>query len=130
MNKPLTFGHENIGIVEEVGDDVTNIKKGDRVVVNAVLDDLADNGDLDLVSSLGIGDYGFPQLNGGQAQFMRVPNAEVNLLIVPSGEQHELDYLLLADIWPTAWFCLESAGQVLGDTVVVFGAGKLDAHLR
>jgi threonine dehydrogenase-like Zn-dependent dehydrogenase len=53
---------------------------------------------------------------------MCVPFANANLLVLPPGNEHELDYLLLADIWPTAWHALECAGQVLGDTVVVFGA--------
>ena len=55
---------------------------------------------------------------------MRVPNAEVNFIMLPPGDEHELDYLLLADIWPTAWWALDAAGQVFGDIVVVFGAGR------
>ena len=69
------------------------------------------------------GGPGIPQLNGGQASFVRVPFANVNLLPLPPGDENELDYLLLADNWPAAWWALECAGQVLGDTVVVFGAG-------
>jgi threonine dehydrogenase-like Zn-dependent dehydrogenase len=78
-------------------------------------------------TSYGIGEYepGALVLDGGQAQFMRVPFANANLLILPPGNKHELDYLLLADIWPTAWYALECAGQVPGDTIVVFGAGAL-----
>ena len=56
---------------------------------------------------------------------MRVPFANANVLKLPAGDVHELDYLLLADIWPTAWYALEYAGQVVGDTVVVFGAGMI-----
>lgn len=124
MNTPLTFGHENIGVIEEVGSAVTTLKKGDRVVVSAgEFKDDAD-GDFTIDGIFGIGHYGaFTQINGGQSQFMRVPNADVNFLVVPKGDDHELDYILLADIWPTAWFALDSAGQVFGDTVVVFGAG-------
>lgn len=125
MNKGITFGHENIGIVEEVGEDITTLKKGDRVVVDALFDEATANTDVEEVSSLGIGNYpGFPQRDGGQANYLLVPNANVNLLPVPAGDEHELDYILLADIWPTAWFALESAEQVIGDTVVVFGAGN------
>ncbi len=124
MNKGITFGHENIGIVEEVGEDITTLKKGDRVVVDCFFDEATDNTDVETVSGLGLGAYpGFPQRNGGQANYLLVPFANVNLLPVPVGEEHELDYLLLADIWPTAWWALECAGQVIGDTVVVFGAG-------
>jgi threonine dehydrogenase-like Zn-dependent dehydrogenase len=128
MNHPLTFGHENIGIIEEIGKDITSLKKGDRVIVAAVLEESTDDGELQPVESLGVGKYGsgvfdIPQINGGQAGFLRVPFANVNLFVVPPGNEHELDYLLLADIWPTAWWALDCAGQVLGDTVVVFGAG-------
>lgn len=124
MNHPLTFGHENMGIVEEVGEDVTTLKKGDRVLVSSGIAEVTDNGELGQglpgePISYGVGAYdpGFPVLNGGQAQYMRVPFANANLLVLP-GNEHELDYLLLADIWPTAWYALECAGQVLGDTVV------------
>ena len=126
-NAGLTFGHECIGIVEEVGSDVTTIKEGDRVVVTAVIVKDLDNGEEEMIGGYGVGDYGIPteQINGGQAQFMRIPFANSSLLVLPPGDEFELDYLLLADIWPTAWFCLESAGQVLGDVVVVFGAGMI-----
>lgn len=125
MDVPLTFGHENMGIVEEVGSGITTLRKGDRVVISDIDFEADPNDELEIGGLLGIGDYGpFHQMNGGQAQFMRVPNADVNVLLLPDGDKHELDYLLLADIWPTAWFALDSAGQVFGDTVVVFGAGK------
>ncbi|TVY84418.1 S-(hydroxymethyl)glutathione dehydrogenase, partial [Lachnellula suecica] len=123
---PLTFGHENIGIVAEVGNDITTLKKGDRVVVTGILLKATDNGESALEGVLGLGGFaGFPQFDGGQAEFMRVPFANENLLIVPPGDSHELDYLLLADIWPTAVWALDCAGQVFGDTVVVFGAGPV-----
>jgi threonine dehydrogenase-like Zn-dependent dehydrogenase len=131
MDHPLTFGHENMGIVEDVGADVTTLKKGDRVLVSSAIGEITDNGELGQglpgePISYGIGAYdpGSPVLNGGQAQYMRVPFANANLLTLPPGNEHELDYLLLADIWPTAWYALECAGQVLGDTIVVFGAGE------
>lgn len=124
MNIHETFGHENVGIVEEIGEAITTLKKGDRVVVSE--GDFQDNEDdvLEAKSFFGIGQYGdFPQMNGGQAEFMRVPDADSNVIVLPKGDQHELDYLLLADIWPTAWFALDAANFVFGDTVVVFGAG-------
>jgi threonine dehydrogenase-like Zn-dependent dehydrogenase len=132
---PMTFGHENMGIVEEVGEKVTTLKKGDRVLVGAGIGEITDFGQIGQglpgePISYGIGDYepGAPVLDGGQAHFMRVPFANANLLILPPGNEHELDYLLLADIWPTAWYALECAEQVLGDTVVVFGAGESDLY--
>lgn len=127
---PLTFGHENIGIVDEIGDAITTIKKGDRVIVNAFIDELTDNEEAEFLGIAGAGTAGiFQQFNGGHAQFMRVPFGNANLLLLPPGDDHELDYLLLADVWPSAWSALEFAGQVVGDTVVVFGAGMISLNL-
>jgi len=118
MKHPLTFGHENMGIIVKAGVNITTLKKGDRVLVGAGTREIADFGEIGQglpgePLSYGIGEYepGAPVLDGGQAQFMRVPFANANLLILPPGEKHELDYLLLADIWPAAWYALECAGQ-------------------
>jgi len=132
MKRPLTFGHENMGIIEDVGDKVTTLNKGDRVLVGAGIGEIIDFGKigqglLGEPLSYGISEYEprAPMLDSSQARFMRVPFANANLLIFPPGDEHELDYLLLADIWLIAWYALECAGQVLGDTVVIFGAGEL-----
>ena len=58
------------------------------------------------------------------AQFVRVPFATQSTIILPPGTEHELDYVLLSDIFPTAWTCLEFSGFQAGDTVAVFGAGR------
>ncbi|KAH8804410.1 putative S-glutathione dehydrogenase [Xylogone sp. PMI_703] len=122
----LTFGHENLGIVEQIGSGITTLKKGDRVLISDVDSEIDSHGHIIIDAAFGFGGFGdTPQMNGGQAEFMRVPNAHVNTLVLPAGDEHELDYLLLADIWPTAWFALDAAGQILGDTVVVFGAGPV-----
>ncbi|KAH8657580.1 putative S-glutathione dehydrogenase [Tricladium varicosporioides] len=126
---PFTLGHENIGIVEQVGPDVTTIKKGDRVVVTCLEDKPGSNGESIAEGVIGISDkVDLPEFigrEGGQAEFIQVPFADDNLFKVPLGKDLELDYLVLADIFPTAWFALECAGQVIGDTVVVFGAGPV-----
>jgi len=86
----LTFGHETMGIIEEVGDKITTLKKGDCVLVGAGIGEITDFGEIGEgfpgePLSYGIGDYepGAPVLDGGQAQFMRVPFANGNLLILP-----------------------------------------------
>ena len=60
---------------------------------------------------------------GGQAQFLRVPYADFNALVLPPGKEHEADFILLADIFPTGWHGLELAGFRPGESVAVFGAG-------
>lgn len=126
--KNLTLGHENMGIVHAIGSNITTLSVGDRILVAATSYEATNNGDVELAGGFGIGNYtgaeGFVSNNGGQAQYLRVPFANVNCIKLPPGDEHELDYLLLTDIWPTAWWALECAGQVLGDTVVVFGAGR------
>lgn len=121
---PLTLGHENIGIVEELGEHITTLKKGDRVLMTCIIEEPTDNGEVSpTFNGYGEGGLGLPEIDGGQAEFMRVPFANQNLLVLPAGDSDELDYLLLADIWPTAVWALDCAGQVFGDTVVIFGAG-------
>lgn len=61
---------------------------------------------------------------GGQAQFLRVPYADFNALVLPPGKEHEADFILLADIFPTGWHGLELAGFRPGESVAVFGAGN------
>lgn len=62
---------------------------------------------------------------GGQAQHLRVPYADFNALKLPPGTEHESDFALLADVFPTGWHGLELAGFKAGETVAVFGAGPV-----
>lgn len=120
----MTIGHEIVGIVHSIGTGVHDLNVGDRVVVSGVvLDDALDGADA-TIGGLGFGTLpGIEQFNGGQAGFVRVPFASENVFTVPAGKQHELDYVLLADIFPTANWALDAAGFSLGDVVVIFGAG-------
>jgi threonine dehydrogenase-like Zn-dependent dehydrogenase len=123
-----TLGHGAMGIITALGSAITTLKIGDHVVVTGVLERGTENGEESPAGYLGIGHFQgdpSPVVNGGQAEYLRVPFANVNVLGLLQGVGNQLDYLLLADIWPTAWFGLECAGQVLGDTVVCFGAGSL-----
>jgi glutathione-independent formaldehyde dehydrogenase len=60
---------------------------------------------------------------GGQAEYLRVPWADFNLLKLPAGTEHENDFTMLSDIFPTGYHGTELAGVSLGDTVAIFGAG-------
>jgi glutathione-independent formaldehyde dehydrogenase len=134
----MRFGHENMGVVEEVGGAVASIKVGDRVVMpfniacgscfnctrgytNACL----------IVNPEGVsGGYGYAGMGpypGGQAEFLRVPYADFNCLKLPGrpGDDLEDDFLLLSDVFPTAYHATELAEVGPGDTVAVFGAGPV-----
>jgi threonine dehydrogenase-like Zn-dependent dehydrogenase len=62
---------------------------------------------------------------GGQAQFLRVPYADFNCLKLPHGTEHEADFILLADIFPTGWHGVVLSGFKPGESIAVFGAGPV-----
>lgn len=62
---------------------------------------------------------------GGQAQYIRIPFADFNALTLPPGTEHESDFALLADIFPTGWHGLNLSGFQPGDSVAVWGAGPV-----
>ena len=62
---------------------------------------------------------------GGQAQYIRIPYADFNALKLPTGTEHESDFILLADIFPTGWHGVTLSGFKPGETVAVFGAGPV-----
>jgi glutathione-independent formaldehyde dehydrogenase len=72
--------------------------------------------------------YGYAQMGpyqGGQAEYLRVPFADFNLLTLPAGPEFERDFTMLSDIFPTGYHGAVLAGVSPGDTVVVFGAGPV-----
>jgi threonine dehydrogenase-like Zn-dependent dehydrogenase len=134
--KGLVFGHENMGIIEEVGDGVTLLKKGDRIVLPFnVADGRCQNCEEGKTAfCTGVnpgfagGAYGYVAMGpyqGGQAQYLRVPYADFNALKLPPGTEHEADFALLADIFPTGWHGLVLSGFKPGESVAVFGAGPV-----
>ena len=62
---------------------------------------------------------------GGQAEYLRVPFADYNCVPLPAGTEHEKDFALLADIFPTGYHSTELAGVQPGDSVAVYGAGPV-----
>src|SRR5205085_4770859 len=74
------------------------------------------------------GAYGYVAMGpytGGQAEFVRVPYADFNCLPLPRGTEHEADFALLADIFPTGYHGCELADVRPGETVAVYGAGPV-----
>lgn len=132
----IVFGHENMGIVEEVGDGVVSIKKGDRVVMPFnVACGFCKNCQagytgfcLTVNPGFAGGAYGYVAMGpytGGQAEYLRVPFADFNCLELPPGTEHEADFALLADIFPTGYHGCELAQVSPGETVAVYGAGPV-----
>lgn len=134
----LVLGHENMGIVEEVGPGVQRVKVGDRVSVPFnIACGTCRNCEAGWTSfclrtnpteGMDGAAYGYANMGpypGGQAEKLRVPFADFNLLELPPGEEHELDFTMLSDIFPTGWHGCELAGVTAGDRVAVFGAGPV-----
>jgi threonine dehydrogenase-like Zn-dependent dehydrogenase len=134
----MTFGHEFTGIVEEVGPDVTNVKVGDHVMVpfNIACGTCAfcrqqlfgncheSNPEATAVGGI----FGYSHTaggyDGGQAEYVRVPYANVGPTIIPEGMDID-DAVLLTDVVPTGYQAAEMGGIQKGDTVVIFGAGPI-----
>ncbi|GAA4827203.1 glutathione-independent formaldehyde dehydrogenase [Actinomycetospora corticicola] len=132
----IVFGHENMGIVEEVGSGVTRIRKGDRislpfnVACGFCKNCLAGKSAFCLTVNppYAGGAYGYVGMGpytGGQAEYLRVPFADYNALVLPPGDEHENDYAMLADIFPTGYHATVLADLNPGESIVVFGAGPV-----
>lgn len=140
------LGHEFMGEVVEVGSAVTNLRPGDRVVVpfniacgncrfcRQDLWSLCDNSNPNalvnekVVGHAGSGLFGYSHLHGGyaggQAQFVRVPYADVGPMKVPEGLPDE-KVLFLTDIFPTGYMAAENCDLRPGDVVAVWGCGPV-----
>lgn len=146
MQKGDILGHEFMGEVVEAGNDVKNLKKGDRVVVpftiacgqcffcKKELWSLCDNSNPNAWMAEKI--YGFSPSGlfgyshmlggfaGGQAEYARVPFADVGPIKVPEGLQDE-QVLFLSDIFPTGYMAADNCNIQPGDTVAVWGCGPV-----
>ncbi|MCZ6538640.1 MAG: glutathione-independent formaldehyde dehydrogenase [Chloroflexi bacterium] len=132
----IVFGHENMGIIEEVGPAVKERKVGDRVVLPFnVACGFCKNclggftGFCTTVNpGFAGGAYGYVSMGpwvGGQAEYLQVPFADFNCLPLPAGTEHEANFALLADIFPTGYHGAELADVQPGESVAVYGAGPV-----
>jgi threonine dehydrogenase-like Zn-dependent dehydrogenase len=124
------LGHEGVGVVEKAGTGVKSFKEGDRVVIafNVVCGEcwFCEHGQTSLCEefkNLGAGMAG-DSPGGTQAELVRIPNADVNLLQIPDGMDDE-KAVFIGDILTTAFYGASIAGIKPGDTVAVIGAGPV-----
>ncbi|KAL9644785.1 hypothetical protein ABK040_012439 [Willaertia magna] len=146
MKKGDIIGHECVGYVESVGSEVRNIKVGDRVVVSAVIscgeceyckkglmsccDRTNPSKEMEALYGHRTGAlFGYSHLTGGyegcQADYVRVPIADVNLLPVANDKLTDEQLIVLADIACTGWHANELACVDAGDVVCIWGAGPV-----
>jgi threonine dehydrogenase-like Zn-dependent dehydrogenase len=133
------LGHEPMGIVEEVGSEVTNISHGDRVVIPFNVSCghcyTCDKGLQSQCETTQVHEYGtgaallgytklYGQVPGGQAEFLRVPQAHYGPIKVPEGPPDDR-FVYLSDVLPTAWQAVKYADVPEGETVLVLGLGPI-----
>ena len=146
MQSGDVLGHEFMGEVVEVGSGVRTLKVGDRVVVPFTIScgecffcqkgltsccDVSNPNKEIAAKAMGhspAGMFGYSHMlggfSGGQAEYVRVPYADVGPLKVPSGLKDE-QVLFLSDIYPTGYMAAENCGIEKGDTVAVWGCGPV-----
>ena len=134
----MTFGHEFTGVVEEVGPSVRNLKKGDHVLVPFNIfcgscyfcqkELYANCHNVNPEATAAGGIFGYSHTcggyDGGQAEYVRVPFADIGPTVIPS-EISPDDAVLLTDALPTGYQAAQMGDIKRGDTVVVFGAGPV-----
>ena len=139
LQEDYVIGHEPMGVVEEVGPDVTNLKKGDRVIIpfniacgqcfycqnhlESQCDQSNEHGEMG-------GFFGYSGTTGGyaggQAEYLRVPFANFTHFKIPESCEHEDESLcLISDAMTTAFWSVDNAGVKDGDTVVIVGCGPV-----
>jgi alcohol dehydrogenase len=124
------IGHECVGVIEAVGDDVTSFKAGDRVIVPTFVHCgncfYCRKGSTSQCEKGGI--IGFGSIRGGlggaQTEYVRVPFADMSLVKTPDNLSDE-DVLLVGDVIATAYFALENVPIEPGDTVAIVGPGPI-----
>jgi threonine dehydrogenase-like Zn-dependent dehydrogenase len=133
------LGHEPMGIVEAVGSEVTHITPGDRVVIPFNVSCghcyMCGKGLMSQCETTQVHEYGtgasllgytklYGQVAGGQAEFLRVPQAHYGPIKVPEGPSDDR-FVFLSDVLPTAWQAVEYANVPEGGSVLVMGLGPI-----
>lgn len=139
MDSGYVLGHEPMGIVEEVGSEISNLAVGDRVVIPFNISCghcyMCDTGLMSQCETTQVRDMGkgaalfgftkmYGNIPGGQAEYLRVPQAQFGPIKVPDGPSDDR-FLYLSDVLPTAWQAVEYADVADGKTVAVIGLGPI-----
>src|SRR3954466_5080146 len=139
MGEGDILGHEPMGIVEEVGSEVTHISAGDRVVIPFNISCghcfMCDHGLQSQCETTQVREQGtgaalfgytklYSQVPGGQAEYLRVPQAHYGPIKVPEGPPDDR-FVYLSDVLPTAWQAVEYAEVPEAGSVAVFGLGPI-----
>ncbi|HEY6248011.1 MAG TPA: alcohol dehydrogenase catalytic domain-containing protein [Pyrinomonadaceae bacterium] len=129
----LVIGHEPVGVIHELGEGVTGYQVGDRVLIGAITPcgqcraclsgHLSQCGHGEGYEAIGGWRFG-NTINGAQAEYLLVPNAQANLARIPD-ELSDEQVVLLADIASTGFGGAESGNIRIGDSVVVFAQGPI-----
>ncbi|HLH15023.1 MAG TPA: zinc-dependent alcohol dehydrogenase [Solirubrobacteraceae bacterium] len=133
------LGHEPMGIVQEVGSEVTHVKAGDRVVIPFNVSCghcfMCEQGLQSQCETTQVHEYGtgasllgytklYGQVPGGQAEYLRVPQGHYGPIKVPEGPPDDR-FVYLSDVLPTAWQAVEYANVPQGESVAVLGLGPI-----
>jgi threonine dehydrogenase-like Zn-dependent dehydrogenase len=139
MTEGDILGHEPMGVVEEVGSAVTHVAPGDRVVIPFNISCgscvMCTTGLQSQCETTQVHEYGtgaalfgytklYGQVPGGQAEYLRVPQAQYGPIKVPEGPPDDR-FLFLSDVLPTAWQAVQYAAIPPGGSVVVLGLGPI-----
>src|SRR5215831_11468879 len=129
----LIIGHEPVGVIDELGAGISGYEIGDRVLVGAItpcgqcraclsgqLSQCGHGGSYEAIGGWRFGNT----INGAQAEYLLVPNAQANLAKIPD-ELSDEQVVLLADIASTGFSGAESGGVRIGDSVVIFAQGPI-----
>jgi alcohol dehydrogenase len=131
----LTLGHEPVGVIEKLGSSVTGFREGQRVIAGAITPSgnssaclcgcLSQDGPSEKHGFKAVGGWKFGNtIDGCQAEFVRVPDAMVNLAPVPD-ELSDEQVLMCPDIMSTGFSGAERARVKIGDTVAIFAQGPI-----
>ncbi|MDB5176967.1 MAG: Alcohol dehydrogenase GroES domain protein [Candidatus Saccharibacteria bacterium] len=139
MNAGDIVGHEPMGIVQEIGSGIKNLKVGDRVVIPFNISCgycyMCNQGLQSQCETTQVREFGrgaqffgysklYGQVPGGQAEYLRVPHADYGAIVVPQGPPDDR-FLYLSDVLPTAWQAVEYANIPQGGSVAIVGLGPI-----